>query len=101
MLKEEKNVYAFLIKKHFYMMDQAQNSTTFSNCQATYRKKLFLLFKKPGNFFSHRPDPPFPVCFYSVFKEPSPPLTTNVPSECPLSLIYYSKNNSAIMHCLF
>ena len=35
-----KNVYAFLIKK------------TFSKCQASYQKELYLLFEKSGNIFT-------------------------------------------------
>ena len=31
-----------LIKKHLHMLDKAQNSKTFSNCQATYQKELIL-----------------------------------------------------------
>ena len=49
---------------------------TFSNYQATYQKKLYLLFEKSANFF-HRvsteigltlPSLP-PVCFHSLFKD--------------------------------
>ena len=35
----KKNVYAFLIKKSLYMLDQAQNSKTLSNCEATCQKE--------------------------------------------------------------
>ena len=49
---------------------------TFSNCQATYKKELYLLFKKSGNLSQseHRgrfdSSAPF-VCFHSLFKDPS------------------------------
>ena len=46
-------IYAFLIKKHLYILGQAQNSKTFSNCLAAYQKELCLPFEKSGNFF-HR-----------------------------------------------
>ena len=43
LLYVHKKVYVFLMKKkNFYMVDLAQNSKTFSNCQATYQKELCL-----------------------------------------------------------
>ena len=53
-----KNVYTLLIKKPF------------SNCQATYQKELYLMFKKSGNFFSQnehrgRFEPPQSPCSFS------------------------------------
>ena len=55
---------------------------TFSNCEATYQKELYLLFQKSGNFSQseHRDRfdsfPP-PVCFHLLFKDTPPPSTTN------------------------
>ena len=58
--KSLKNAYTFLTKK------------TFTNCQATYQKELYLLFEKSGNFFSqsgHRDRlDPLHVHFCSLFK---------------------------------
>ena len=50
---------------------------TFSNCQATYKKELYLLFEKSGNFSQseHRgrfDSSPSRVCFYLLFKNSSP-----------------------------
>ena len=50
---------------------------TFSNCQATYKKELYLLFEKSGNFSQseHRgrfDSSPSRVCFYLLFKDSSP-----------------------------
>ena len=49
---KKKNLHFFLIKKHLYMLDQAQNGKTFSNYEATYQKELCFMFEKSGNFFS-------------------------------------------------
>ena len=79
-------------KKHLYMLDQAQNRKTFSNCQATYQKELCMLFGKSGNFF-HRANvqigltPAPPVYFCLLFKESPPPCALNVLFEWPLIIM--------------
>ena len=55
---------------------------TFTSCQATYKKELYLLFEKSGNFSqSEHKDrfnsSPPPVCFHLLFKYPPPPSRTN------------------------
>ena len=84
----KKTVYVFLIKKHLYLLDRAQNNKIFSNCQATYQKELCLLFEKLGNCF-HRANeqihliPPPSVSFSSLFQDPPSPRTMlfmNAPS---------------------
>ena len=52
------------------MLDEAQNSNTFSNFQAAYKKKLCLLFEKSDNFFQQSErtdwlDPPPSTCSFS------------------------------------
>ena len=46
-MKKKKNVYAFLTKNTF------PSGLGSSNSQATYKKELYLVFEKLGNFF-HR-----------------------------------------------
>ena len=49
-------IYVYIL--HIYIYDNNKNihmfmKKTFSNCQATYEKELYLQFKKSDNFF-HR-----------------------------------------------
>ena len=67
----KKNIFAFNKKKHLDTLDWAQNSKSFSNCQATYQKELCLLFEKSDNFL-HRANvqigfTPSPCSFSSAF----------------------------------
>ena len=76
-----KNTHMLIYKKSFKKC-LCLFHKTFSNCQATYQKKLYLLFEKSGNFSQseHRDrfeSSPPPVCFHSLFKDPSPPSSTN------------------------
>ena len=88
----KKNVYVFLVKTYFICWTKLQNSKTFSNCQATHQKELYLLIEKSGILFSQskhedRLDPPPPAYFGSLFKDPPSPLhTLNVLFEGPLLL---------------
>ena len=47
---KKKTGYAFLRKKHLYMLDKKQKQKTFSNCQVTYQKELCLLFENQAIF---------------------------------------------------
>ena len=76
-----KNIYILIYKKSLKKCLRLFNKT-FSNCQATYQKELYLLFEKSGNFSQseHRDSfdsSPPPVCFHLLFKDPLPPSTTN------------------------
>ena len=76
-----KNLYMLVYKKSLKKC-LCLFHKTFSNCQATYWKELYLLFEKSGNFSQseHRDrfdSSPSPVCFHSLFKDPLPPSTTN------------------------
>ena len=44
-----KNIYMLIYKKSFKKCLRLFHKT-FSNCQATYKKELYLLFEKSGNF---------------------------------------------------
>ena len=48
--KSNKNIYMFIYKKGFKKCLLLFNKP-FSNYEATYWKKLYLLFEKSGNFF--------------------------------------------------
>ena len=70
---------------------------TFSNCQGTYKKEFYLLFEKSGDFSQseHRDrfdSSPSSVYFYSLFKDPHSPSTTN-PSLKRVHLNIYIKND--------
>ena len=69
------------------MMDQARNSTVFSNCQATYEKEFCCLKNQVIlSFFTERIGltPPLFTCqFLLAFYGPTSPYTTNV-VECSL-----------------
>ena len=88
----KKNVCVFLVKTHFICWTKLQNSKTFSNCQATHQKELYLLIEKSGILFSQskhedRLAPPPPAYFGSLFKDPPSPLhTLNVLFEGPFLL---------------
>ena len=76
-----KNIYILIYKKSLKKCLRLFNKT-FSNCQATYQKELYLLFEKSGNFLKseHRDrfeSSPPPVCFHSLFKDPPSPLHNN------------------------
>ena len=49
---KKKNIYAFLIKKTPLCAGLALKQKTFSNCQATYKKELCLLFENQAIFFT-------------------------------------------------
>ena len=77
------------------MLDQAQNSKTFTNCQATYQQEPCLLFEKIRHFFRRASvqiglTPPPPVRFCLLFKDCPPPSMTDVLFECPHLLIFIS-----------
>ena len=84
----KKNVSAFLINNHLYILDYAQNKKAFNNCEATYKKELCLLFEKSGNFF-HRPNVktslnPLPLFIFACFlRIPLPNSTLTVIFELP------------------
>ena len=78
-LIEKKYTHAFLIKKHVYMLDQAQNKKHLATAKQLIRKKSACYLKIRNFFFSqsertYRSDPsppsPHPVCFSSLFKDP-------------------------------
>ena len=76
-----KNIYMLIYKKSLKKCLRLFHKT-FSNCQATYQKELYLLFEKSGNFSQseHRDrfdSSPPPVCFHLLFKDPPPSSTTN------------------------
>ena len=74
-----KNIYMLIYKKSLSKCLRLFHKT-FSNCQATYQKELYLLFEKSGNFSQseRRFDSSSPpVCFHSLFKDPLPPFTAN------------------------
>ena len=76
-----KNIFMLIYKKSLQKCLRFFNKT-FSNCQATCQKELYLLFEKSDNFSrsEHRDrfdSSPPPVCFHSLFKDPPPPSTTN------------------------
>ena len=71
-----KNIYMLIYNKSFKKGLRLFNKS-FSNCQATYKKELCLLFEKSGNFSQseHRDrfdSSPPPFCFHSLFKGPLP-----------------------------
>ena len=73
-----KNIYMLIYKKSFKKCLRLFNKT-FSNCQATYWKELYLRFEKLGKFLQsdHRDrfdSSPPPVGFHLLFKDPSSPL---------------------------
>ena len=76
-----KNIYMLIYKKSFKKCLRLFHKT-FSNCQATYQKELYLLFEKSGNFSQSEHRDRFdssapPVCFHLLFKDPPPTSTTN------------------------
>ena len=76
-----KNIYMLVYKKSLKKC-LCLFHKTFSNCQATYWKELYLLFEKSGNFSQseHRDrfdSSPSPVCFHLLFKDSPPSSTTN------------------------
>ena len=66
----------FLTQIYVITIKIFSNLKTFSNCQASYQKELYLLFEKSGNFFERRKrfdhTPPPSIHFYSFFKERNP-----------------------------
>ena len=77
--KKKKKKCLSIFNKKTPLLDQVQNSKTFSNCEATYKKEFCLLFEKSGYFF-HRANVQIdrlhtllPFCFHSLFKYPPPP----------------------------
>ena len=96
----KKNVSAFLINNHLYILDYAQNKKAFSNCQTTYQKELCLLFENSGNFF-HRPNVktslnPLPLFIFVCFlRIPLPTSTLTVIFELP-PIIMGNANNLEI-----
>ena len=76
-----KNICILIYQKSLKKCLRFLNKTS-SNCQATYWKKLYLLFEKSGNFSQseHRDrfdSSPPPVCFHLLFKDPPSSSTTN------------------------
>ena len=71
------------------MLDKARNSKTFSSCQATYQKELYLPLEKSGNFFLRseridRLEHPLPFfVFVRFFNDCRTPSTANVFLNAP------------------
>ena len=72
-----KNIYMLIYKKSLKKCLRLFHKT-FTNCQATYLKELYLLFQKSRNFSQseHRDrfdSSPPPACFHLLFKDSPPP----------------------------
>ena len=78
----KKNVYAFLIKKHLYMLDQAQNKRHLANAKQLITKNSASCLKIRQFFLqserTDRLDPYFPVRFSSLFIDPAPARRTYI-----------------------
>ena len=71
-------IYKKSLKKYLRLFKKK-----FSNCQATYKKELYLLLEKSGNFLPREQRDRFdsssaPFCFHSLCKDP-PSLLHNKP----------------------
>ena len=54
MLNKKDNVYAFLIKSHFYMLDQAQNRKTLATAKQLIRKNSACCLNNEVILFTER-----------------------------------------------